>query len=242
MSAGTRLSYPGDKPCKPLIGLRRIVQLIPMSGAGEAAVEQTDVGSYFVANYPPFSVWNAAAVSRRQAARSTRRADARVPLGLYLHIPFCRKRCHFCYFRVYTDKNAREVEQLSRRCSAREWELLRRAAGGRRPAASTSSTSAAARRRSSRRSSSQGLVGPAERDRRRGTAPKRSRSSASPARSPSAKLAAIRDDGRHAPQPRRRELRRSHPRAERPRAPLAGDRPRLRSRARARASRRSTST
>src|SRR5262249_18744768 len=32
------------------------------------------------------------------------------PLGLYLHIPFCRKRCKFCYFRVYTDKNAREIE------------------------------------------------------------------------------------------------------------------------------------
>ena len=32
------------------------------------------------------------------------------PLGLYLHIPFCRKRCKFCYFRVYTDKNARDVE------------------------------------------------------------------------------------------------------------------------------------
>ncbi|MDP7135182.1 MAG: coproporphyrinogen-III oxidase family protein, partial [Planctomycetota bacterium] len=31
-------------------------------------------------------------------------------LGLYLHIPFCRKRCKFCYFRVYTDKNANEVE------------------------------------------------------------------------------------------------------------------------------------
>ena len=30
-------------------------------------------------------------------------------LGLYFHIPFCRKRCHFCYFRVYTDKNANEI-------------------------------------------------------------------------------------------------------------------------------------
>jgi oxygen-independent coproporphyrinogen-3 oxidase len=28
---------------------------------------------------------------------------------MYLHIPFCRKRCHFCYFRVYTDKNSEEV-------------------------------------------------------------------------------------------------------------------------------------
>jgi oxygen-independent coproporphyrinogen-3 oxidase len=33
-----------------------------------------------------------------------------VPLGLYFHIPFCRKRCHFCYFRVYTDKNADEIK------------------------------------------------------------------------------------------------------------------------------------
>jgi len=32
-----------------------------------------------------------------------------VPLGVYFHIPFCRKRCHFCYFKVYTDKNASEI-------------------------------------------------------------------------------------------------------------------------------------
>ena len=32
------------------------------------------------------------------------------PLGLYIHIPFCRKRCKFCYFKVYTDKNAPEIE------------------------------------------------------------------------------------------------------------------------------------
>jgi oxygen-independent coproporphyrinogen-3 oxidase len=39
--------------------------------------------------------------------QSPRTAD---PLGLYLHIPFCRKRCKFCYFKVYTDKNAGEIE------------------------------------------------------------------------------------------------------------------------------------
>jgi oxygen-independent coproporphyrinogen-3 oxidase len=55
-----------------------------------------------------------------------------VPLGLYLHIPFCRKRCHFCYFRVYTDRNAREVEQYLD-LVVREWELYARTAavGGR---------------------------------------------------------------------------------------------------------------
>lgn len=92
-----------------------------MSGAGEAAVEQTDVGSYFVANYPPFSVWNAAAVDDARRALNTGPTAAR-PLGLYLHIPFCRKRCHFCYFRVYTDKNAKEVEQYLD-LLAREWDL-----------------------------------------------------------------------------------------------------------------------
>src|SRR6188474_1862785 len=84
-----------------------------MSGAGEAAVEQTDVGSYFVANYPPFSAWKPEYVSHAHAALSERPVAEgdHIPLGLYLHIPFCRKRCHFCYFRVYTDKNARQVEE-----------------------------------------------------------------------------------------------------------------------------------
>jgi oxygen-independent coproporphyrinogen-3 oxidase len=94
-------------------------------------VEQTDVGSYFVANYPPFSVWTAAAAATDGlAALSSPPAD--VPLGLYLHIPFCRKRCHFCYFRVYTDKNAREVEQYLD-VLAREWDLYQqtRALAGR---------------------------------------------------------------------------------------------------------------
>jgi oxygen-independent coproporphyrinogen-3 oxidase len=81
--------------------------------------EETTVGSYFVANYPPFSVWTGAALDEATAALQMPPAD--VPLGLYLHIPFCRKRCHFCYFRVYTDKNASEVEgYLS--LIAREWD------------------------------------------------------------------------------------------------------------------------
>ena len=70
--------------------------------------EETVVGSYFVANYPPFSVWSRTAVDDAKAA--LREPPRDVPLGLYIHIPFCRKRCHFCYFRVYTDKNARQVE------------------------------------------------------------------------------------------------------------------------------------
>jgi coproporphyrinogen III oxidase-like Fe-S oxidoreductase len=84
---------------------------------------ETEIGSYFVANYPPFSVWNREAVAR-EATPALQKAPAAVPLGLYLHIPFCRKRCHFCYFRVYTDKNAQEVVDYLD-LLVREWEIYR---------------------------------------------------------------------------------------------------------------------
>jgi oxygen-independent coproporphyrinogen-3 oxidase len=86
-----------------------------------AADDRTDVGSYFIANYPPFSVWTAEAIDR-DARPALASPPTDVPLGLYLHIPFCRKRCHFCYFRVYTDKKAAEVQGYLD-ALAREWDL-----------------------------------------------------------------------------------------------------------------------
>ena len=69
----------------------------------------TEVGNYFVSNYPPFSQWKPEYVHDAIAAlNQPARTDD--PLGLYIHIPFCRKRCKFCYFKVYTDKNASEIE------------------------------------------------------------------------------------------------------------------------------------
>jgi oxygen-independent coproporphyrinogen-3 oxidase len=87
-----------------------------------ADLEQAEVGSYFVANYPPFSVWTAEAVAKDAAVALASAPAPGNPLGLYLHIPFCRKRCHFCYFRVYTDRNAREIEEYLS-VLGREWEL-----------------------------------------------------------------------------------------------------------------------
>ncbi len=69
--------------------------------------EQTEVGNYFVANYPPFSFWEQDQVSEVMDVLDGPRGEAN--LGVYFHIPFCRKRCHFCYFRVYTDRNAAEI-------------------------------------------------------------------------------------------------------------------------------------
>lgn len=81
----------------------------------------TEVGSYFISNYPPFSAWNSDALPEAEAALQA--APEAVPLGLYLHIPFCRKRCKFCYFRVYTDKRADEIETYLAALS-REIELV----------------------------------------------------------------------------------------------------------------------
>lgn len=69
---------------------------------------ETTAGNYFVANYPPFAFWKKETVPDFLAALE-RGPRPGVPLGLYTHIPFCRKRCHFCYFRVYTDKDARAI-------------------------------------------------------------------------------------------------------------------------------------
>lgn len=71
--------------------------------------EATGLGNYFIANYPPFSYWKPDYLPQVEAMLA-QPAKEGTPLGLYLHIPFCRKRCKFCYFRVYTDKNARDVE------------------------------------------------------------------------------------------------------------------------------------
>ena len=69
----------------------------------------TEVGNYFVSNYPPFSQWRAEHLPEvYQVLDQPARTDE--PWGLYLHIPFCRKRCKFCYFKIYTDKNANEIE------------------------------------------------------------------------------------------------------------------------------------
>jgi oxygen-independent coproporphyrinogen III oxidase len=86
-----------------------------------APVAETEVGSYFVANYPPFSVWTRAAVDA-EARPALQSPGTAVPLGLYLHVPFCRKRCHFCYFRVYTQKSAQDVADYLD-LLVREWEL-----------------------------------------------------------------------------------------------------------------------
>ena len=68
----------------------------------------TTVGAYFVSNYPPYSFWSPEAVGQALGVLDNP-PTAGVPFGLYIHIPFCRKRCRFCYFKVYTDNESSEI-------------------------------------------------------------------------------------------------------------------------------------
>jgi oxygen-independent coproporphyrinogen-3 oxidase len=71
---------------------------------------KTEPGNYFVSNYPPFDQWRTETTpDYLKKLKAPSRIDA--PLGLYFHIPFCRKRCNFCYFKVYTDKDNSEINQ-----------------------------------------------------------------------------------------------------------------------------------
>lgn len=75
---------------------------------GPPLQKQTTAGNYFISNYPPFAFWQQEQVPALLTTLD-RPPAAGVPLGLYTHIPFCRKRCHFCYYKVYTDKDSQEI-------------------------------------------------------------------------------------------------------------------------------------
>jgi len=75
-----------------------------------ASDKKTNVGSYFISNYPPYSQWTPDELPAVGQALHSPPTEA-TPLGLYLHIPFCRKRCKFCYFKVFTDVKSAEVQR-----------------------------------------------------------------------------------------------------------------------------------
>jgi oxygen-independent coproporphyrinogen-3 oxidase len=70
--------------------------------------KETRAGNYFVSNYPPYAFWKPEDVGEILVAIERPPASGN-PLGMYVHIPFCRKRCHFCYFKVYTDKDSAAI-------------------------------------------------------------------------------------------------------------------------------------
>ena len=95
--------------------------------------DETTAGSYFVSNYPPYSYWSKGRAQEAHAAID-REPAVGAPLGIYVHIPFCRKRCHFCYFKVYTGKDSSEIDRyLSALISELKLHAGKAFVGGRRP-------------------------------------------------------------------------------------------------------------
>ena len=65
-------------------------------------------GHYFVAAYPPFSAWKREqAPNVLESLRTAPRPAGGVPLGVYVHVPFCAKRCEYCYYLSSSDASAK---------------------------------------------------------------------------------------------------------------------------------------
>ncbi len=76
----------------------------PTSSVGEPIA-----GNYFVAAYPPFSAWTR---EQTPALRDAlRQPSAGEPLGLYVHLPFCQKKCDYCYYLSYIGQPAPVVDR-----------------------------------------------------------------------------------------------------------------------------------
>ena len=73
------------------------------------ALEEPVAGNYFVAVYPPFSVWRPSEVPALQTA--LQEPGPAAPIGLYVHLPFCQKKCDYCYYLSYVGQKPDVVDR-----------------------------------------------------------------------------------------------------------------------------------
>jgi len=72
-------------------------------------------GNYFVAVYPPFSAWRQQNCDQIASMLRELSADASVPWGMYVHIPFCDKRCNYCYYLSFAGTSPGELAHYASR-------------------------------------------------------------------------------------------------------------------------------
>ncbi|MCC6823898.1 MAG: coproporphyrinogen III oxidase family protein [Verrucomicrobia subdivision 3 bacterium] len=86
-----------------------IATAAPHLPAHPPPVHEPVAGNYFVAVYPPFSAWDSEQVSALHKALE--RPAPEKPLGIYVHLPFCQKKCDYCYYLSYIAQPAVVVDQ-----------------------------------------------------------------------------------------------------------------------------------
>ncbi len=96
-----------------------IATAVPDQPSQRAPVNEPVAGNYFVAVYPPFSAWDAAQVIALREALEWPAPGK--PLGIYVHLPFCQKKCDYCYYLSYIAQPAtvvdRYLEAVVRECA-----------------------------------------------------------------------------------------------------------------------------
>ncbi len=104
----------------------RVIRPITPASLDELPLE----GNYFVPTWPPFARWTVEAVPRFEHWLGQ---PLRAPsLGLYVHVPFCVERCHYCYYRSYDDRPAEMGRYLAAVCRELRLYAERPALAGRR--------------------------------------------------------------------------------------------------------------
>src|SRR6187455_1359053 len=81
-------------------------------------MSESPTGNYFVAAYPPFSAWTTEQGLAVAAELAQLESVGESPWGVYIHLPYCEKRCDFCYYLAFAGTSQCEmsdyVERLAR--------------------------------------------------------------------------------------------------------------------------------
>ena len=83
---------------------------LPLPPTHTSEREESLVGNYFVAAYPPFSAWTASATHAIEGV-TLKPLSAPEPIGIYVHIPFCEKKCDYCYYLSYVGQRPATVSR-----------------------------------------------------------------------------------------------------------------------------------